>query len=63
VHYHISDYLLSVFAYAGMGLALIVGRGVLLGLTEDLAAMLKPKVPQEPIAKTTVRRRIARTRP
>jgi hypothetical protein len=62
MHYQIFDFLLTALAYGGMGLALIIGRGILVGLTEDLAAALRPKLPQQPNAKLTVARRIARTR-
>jgi len=61
VRYQISDYLLSAVAYGGMGIAVIIGRGILLGLSEDISALFKRKPP--PIAKTTVPWRAARSRP
>jgi hypothetical protein len=62
VHYQISDYLLSAAAYMGMGMAVIIGRGVLLGLSEDVSALLKRKAPPQ-LAKTAVAQRVAPTRP
>jgi hypothetical protein len=61
MHYQVSDYLVSAVAYGFMGIALIVGRGILLGLTEDLAAQFRSKQPR-PAAKTAVPKRAVRTR-
>jgi hypothetical protein len=59
VHFQVSDYLLSAVAYGGMGIAIVIGRGILLGLSEDVSTLLKRKAPP-PLAKPTARRRVAR---